>query len=320
MNYYGIVDKIVNSGIYGRKESVKELQKDKNILDSILKDAGGFAALYVASIIDWPVGWIFLGVGSGLLSKYVFKKSPIIKLSENAENKNKVIWIPNKSLANNYNIENEEFLYGLFKTEEQFEKLMKAQGGNSNLFIIERDSLPSNIVHYGGSNGIYSYGLYCEHPKSKNILLPMDNYKDIVKTRVLEETIRLYASLGASEILIEDVTEYDIKNNTSVYKKTNISANANYKREVLRHKEYGTGTFDPEHAFDEIYFIPDYDSIMSVAKARLKGNQLKEEFTENIHLNMGIDVDILNLFDNKLNFKYDRSWHFKVLFYDKNKM
>jgi len=319
MNYYGLVDKIfVDSGIYGRKESVKDLQDDKEFIRTVLATGAGVIGI-VASIFSGPIGWITFGIGTVLGGVIAGKKkSPIIKLSESNESDKKVIWIPNKSLANNYNIENEEILYGLFKTEKQFKNIMQTQGGHSNLFIIERDSLPENIIHYGGSNGIYNYGLYCEHPKNPNILLPLDNYKDLVKTRILEETIRLYTSLGAREILIEDVTEYDVKNNMGVDKKVDINADLNYKKEILRQEEFGKGPIDTEHAFDEIYFIPDYDQIMSVAKARINGNQLKHEITENIHLSMGLDIDVLNIFDNKTDFKYDRKWHFKVVFYDKN--
>jgi len=324
MNYFGLVDKIsVDSGIYGRKESIKDLQDDKSLRNTAIATGVAGVLGIVAAVFSGPIGWISFGIGTvlGGVGATVIgarKNSPIIKLTENKESDKKVIWIPNKSLANNYNIENEEILYGLFKTEKQFKNIMQTQGGHSNLFIIERDVLPENIIHYGGSNGIYNYGLYCEHPKNKNIILPLDNYKDLVKTRILEETIRLYTSLGAREILIEDVTEYDLKNDTKVYKKADVNANINQKVEILRQKEFGTYIFDPEHAFDEIYYIPDYDSIMSVAKARITGNQIKEEFTENIHLSMGVDIDVLNIFDNKTNFKYDRKWHFKVIFYDKN--
>lgn len=323
MNYFIIIGKISeDSGIYGRKESIFELQKDRGVLDHVLQGVGIAAAISAALLGGGgPIGWIALaGVGLWPKNQIFAKKSPIIKLTEGEKNEKKVIWIPNKSLWNNYDIKDEEILYGFFKNNKQFKKIMQSQGGHSNLFIVERDDLPDDIVHYGGKNGIYSYGLYCEHPKNRNMLLPMEDFKNIIKTRIIEETIRVYEALGAEEITIEDLTEYNAENKANVYKKADIKGDMNYKKAILQNKKYEKGVFDPEHAFDDIYFIPDIDSIMTVANARIKGNQLVDEFTETIHLGLGLDVDILNIFDNKANFKYDRTWYFSVKFFDKNKL
>jgi len=320
VNYYGIVDKIVlDSGIYGRKESVPKLKEDRTAIDTVLTGVG-IAAFVASAILSGPVSWITMATGYGLLSRYIFKKSPIIKLTKDEKTEKKVIWIPNKSLADNYNIKDEEILYGFFKNKKQFKKMMQSQGGHSNLFIVERDDLPKDIVHYGGENGIYSYGLYCEHPKNKNMLLPMDDYKNKIKTQILEETIRVYESLGAEEITITDLTEYNVNNKLDVDGKGGGDGDLNYKKGILRYKKYEKGGYDPEHAFNDIYFIPEIDSIMTVAKARIKGNQLEEEFTETVHLGLGLDIDVLNIFDNKTDFKYDRTWHFKVKFFNKNEL
>ncbi len=69
----------------------------------------------------------------------------------------KIIIIPNKGLVNNYNIGNEEFLYGLFKNPMEFESLMKSDGGSSNLILLERSTLTKE-QHYG--KGTFSKGLY----------------------------------------------------------------------------------------------------------------------------------------------------------------
>jgi hypothetical protein len=209
-------------------------------------------------------------------------------------------------------------LYGFFSKEDQFAGLMQS-GGGSTLIIYERDNLPSHIKHFGGKYGRFNYGLYCEHPKDKNTLIPLTNYNEIIKNMILEETIRIYEALGAKEILIEDITKIDAGVGAGC-KEVNVGANASYGCEKLREKTFGKGAFDPDRAFQTLCFAPDLPHIMTVAEARVHGNQLSEEFTEIVNLNVGLDIDIFKLFKAQANFKYDRTWHFKVEFYDKGNL
>jgi hypothetical protein len=258
--------------------------------------------------------WILL-----IIHKKEKSTSPIINLSilTNGYDE-KTIIIPNLSLAEDYSVKNEEILYGLFTNDNQFEKIMRS-GGNSILFIHERDKVPSNIKHYSGEKGKFNYGLYCEHPKDKNILIPMNNYDEIIKDLILEETLRIYATLGAKSIIIEDITSVDVFNNTTA-KGVDVNGNVKYGKEILRSKTFGKVAFNPDKVFENIYFAPDFPNIMTVAEARINGNQLSEEFSEKINLNVGLDIDVVGLFRNETNFNYERKWHFKVEFYDKNEL
>ena len=348
MNFYGLVDSIdIESGIYGRKEGVEIVKKDISVIqkslglgssptDTLLKDSLNFYrnAAKVAISLPYLVSGIFT-FGATLKNSETFKEdksntpsigsnSPIVKLSEssNAEKKetekNKMVLIPNKGLVGNYNIIGEETLFSLFKTSEQFETIMKSQG-NSNLIIFERDNLPSNFKHYGGVRGKFDYGLYCVHPKDKNILIPLVKYNELIKAMILEETLRVFSKLGAKKMLIEDITSVDVSNklNTPTVK---ADANVSVRTEKLREKEFGEGVFNPDEAYNDTYFVSDYPNILTVIESRINGNQTLEEFTETININAGLDIDVLGIFKNELNFNYDRKWHFRVEFYDKNKL
>jgi hypothetical protein len=319
MNYYGIVDAInIDYGIYGRKDGKKELFKKREKFFEAIKESSLIIAEQKEQKDDNINIFGFIVLLFYLTLFGVEEDQKIIKLIDTSSNPNfKKIIIPNIGLANNYSIADESVLFGLFKNENQFKKLMNTYGGNSNLIIVERDNLPKSLKHFGGKDGIFDYGLYCEHPKNKDILLPLTGVSEKVKTALLEETIRLYQTLGAKEIIIEDIFDIDISNNTNV-KNANVGVEVNVRKELLRLKKYGKATFNPEKAFKDLFFVMDYDAIMSVAKGRIDGNQLLEEFTETININIGVDVDVLSLFNNKTDFKYKRKWHFKVEFYDKN--
>lgn len=226
--------------------------------------------------------------------------------------------ISNDLLNNNYSIKDESVLFNLFSSEHQFKQIMKSKG-NSNLLILERNNLPPDIKHYGGKKGIFSYGLYCEHPKNSEILLPLINYNELIKTIILEECLRAFEALGAKEIKIIDETGIGVSSQNSV-KSSKIGVSGTSFKEVVRKKTFGKGFFDPNRALNDIYFLPDYPNIMTVIKAREQGNLLTEEFTETININIGLDIDINSLFKNNDNFSYDRKWHFFVEFYDKNEL
>ena len=332
MNYYGIVGEInFEYGIYGRKKGKELLYKNKaKFFDSIKESAifsessdnnKTFSSIdfeKIKEILNNPFIRILLPFPIRIF--FEMEKSQIINLFDTSKDSEfKKIIIPNIALAGDYSLTDAEVLFGLFKNTNQFEKVMKQDGGNSNLIIVERDNLPKTIKHYGGKEGIFDYGLYCEHPKNKNILLPLANISEKVKTAILEETVRIYQGLGAKEILIEDITNVDITNNLNV-KNVNVNTDATMKKEILRLKKYGQGFFNPEQALNNIFFARDYDAINSVIDGRINGNQLLEEFTETININVGLDIDVLTVFNNKTDFKYERKWHFKVEFYDKNNL
>lgn len=321
MNYYGIVEKInFESGIYGRKQGRDILIKNKNTIISSLAANSilttGLTSLALAGITFSPV----VGIVGGLSFLFNNRHSPIINLNKTKESfGHKLIIIPNELLNSNYSIENELVLFNLFNSENQFKKIMKSKG-NSNLVILERDNLPPNIKHYGGKEGIFSYGLYCEHPKNTNILLPLKNYNELIKTIILEECLRSFEALGAKDILIEDETELELSGRSQVKSEIGVAGNFKSVKEVVRRKTFGTGFFNPDRAFDEIYFLPDFPNIMTVIKARKQGNLLSEEFSEIININIGLDIDIIGLFKNTADFSYDRKWHFIVNFFDKNEL
>jgi len=308
MIYYGIVDKIKDehkSGFYGRRKFT-----DEEIKTFSLSNKSDLLALALGTIIN-PLA----------LTYFLFKKKSgeIILQYEENQNGRKLVF-DNRILNNNYSFgKQSDLFYGLFDNfllkEKALETILKSKGG-SMLTIIERNALPRSM-HFGGASGRFNYGLYCIHPKDENLLIPLENSNELIKTLILEETIRAYEALGAKKILIEDTTTV----NTDLggaYNGVNGNLNVNYEKQILREKQFGTGIFDPERALKDSLFIHDFPNIMTTIKGRINGNQTIEKFTENVNLSVGLDVGVLNLFSVNANFEYNRKWNFEVEFYDKN--
>lgn len=322
MTYYGIVDKIKDehkNGVYGRrqltKEEIAQLKSSENNTTKHLISGivGGLSILIPFATIPilvynfWPKK----------RNRYSIKK----QYGNNDTNMRGIVF-QDDILNNDYEInDNLDLFYGLFdgfsSKENAFKKLMKSKGG-STLIIIERNSLPKNM-HFGGEFGRFNCGLYCSHPKDENLLIPLENSNELIKTLILEETLSAYEALGAKKIIIEDKTTINTEL-TAKYKGVNGGANVGTEKQILREKHFGKGTFDKERALKNSLFIHDFPNIKTTLNGRISGNQLLEKFTENVNLNVGLDVSVMDLFKTNANFEYNRKWYFEVEFYDKNEM
>lgn len=321
MNYYIIVDKIKSShesGVYGRRELSKEEKKNlelPNIFDIFTDDE---KSLTDKSLSILKLGFTpFPTIVNHLINKYKDGSSSEISLQKRFDDNKRVLIFQNSLLDKNYNLNEKdlEYFYGYFDSNKvTFEKIIRSYGG-STLTVVERDLI--NKKHFGGESGVFSTGLYCEHPKNNEILIPLNNSIEIVKNMILEEIISSYEALGAKKIKIIDLyeAEQNVKINAKMVK---ASEDAHFSQYILREKEYGKGTFNPERAMFNKMFIHDFPNVMTTINARIYGNQILDKFTEIIDLSGGIEIDILNLYSANLNFNYKRKWQFEVQFYDKN--
>jgi hypothetical protein len=311
--FYGIVESIKDkhkSGVYGRKP----LSKDK-LLQLFNQN------LFPKSISD---AFIHAIPALSLLKMFKsFNASKIIELQTPIDDNNcKQIIIPNEALESNYSISgSDELFYGLFNNftfpEVAFKTLMNSSGG-SDLIIIERSYANKNFKHYGGSTGIFNTGLYTIHPKKNDILLPLANINELIKSFILEESIRAFEALGAKKITIEDITDINVGVGGS-YEGINANVKTSNSKDILRVKEFGKGTFDPKRALNSL-FLADFPNIMTVIDSRINGNQTLEQVKETINLSANIDVNVIGLYAINTNFNYKRTWAFSVEFYDKNEL
>ena len=308
MTYYGIIDKIDEHkyGVYGANTNL------------IHKINVGYSP--VSYLLQNSVGLFFPKLGLKEAAKEARGALRFFYEAELPENKNCII-IDDRNLNDYYYIkENLDLFHGLFDNNllknNAFKKIMKSYGG-SCLKIYQRNNLPKNLKHYGGHEAVFNSGIYCTHPKDSQILIPLNNSNNLIKTLILEETISSYEALGAKKMIIKDITSID-SNIGGGDSKIKGNINGKYEKSILREKYFGKGIYDPERAKKSKMFIYDFPSIMTTINSRINGNQTIENFTENINLSIGLDIDVLNLFQANSKFEYNRIWNFEVEFYDKN--
>ncbi|AZB32123.1 hypothetical protein [Chryseobacterium balustinum] len=331
MKYYYLIDSLSDeqqTGIYGRRMPTEQEKKDLTVKDFLSifdfsdnndsKKSWQKVLLY-SNVYTAGVDLIRRGYSNyKSLSNYkpLFLATPTDK---------KVIIIPNQLLEDNYRIgEDQSIIHGAFSRfnnqDDAFKTLMSSNI-NSTLIIAEKNSIDKR--HYGGEKASFSNGLYCEHPKDKNILLPLEKSKEVIEDLILEEIISAYEALGAKRIEINDVLDFESEANAGgIFKgiKFSINGNQKYKKEHVRTEAYGSGVFDPERALRNKKFIYDLSNIMTTINARIHGNQTQKTFKEKIDLSGGINAEVLKMFNASAKINYSRLWQFDVEFYDKNEM
>lgn len=322
MRFYGLIDELKPnqpSGIYSFTK-LKKKTYTEIFIQELLKNKKSPDIFWLI-----PGGPLTTSMGYSIYKSLTEAKDFEISVNSfNSSEVTKKIIFTKDSIKGNYEILTSapDLFYGLFDDfilkENSLKKILESKGG-SELIIIEKKSLPENS-HYGGKQGRFTTGLYCEHPKNPEKLIPLANFNEILKSLILEESINSFHLLGAKSIIIEDVKKVGggLKAGNPVKGKAKLDIN--YEREVLRKKTYAKDVFQPNLCSERLTFLPDYPNIMNVIDGRINGNQTLEEFTETIDLSANIDVSVLNLFDSQVNFNFKRNWSFKVEFYDKNEL
>ena len=312
MKLYAIVDKFeLEPGYYKLTNGFKENEKEI-IVEPLRKSL-------IVDLLFKPPLVTLTGAALGLYGNNSKSQNNPIKepkLEKTAPKRDAIV-INIDHFINVMLIEKIPLLSKLFDNANQCNEIFS---NCKQLINFKRNFLPETIGHYGGENGIFDYGLYCEHPKNENILLPLKNYPELIKTLILEETIQAFEMLGAKSIVIEDQTNLSVDASAKAKKYGEASVSYNQEKDVLRSKKFGKRKMDPAVNWENIYFLSDYPNIMSIIRGRENGNQLYEKFKETININANLKIDVMKIFGMDSNFNYNRKWMFEVEFYDKNEL
>lgn len=337
MEYYVIVDKIKKeheSGIYGRKTLSKEELKElnKKLLALGVETLGA-----TVSGIFFPFGMVrgltmfARGAYEFLSNKNNYKP---ITLQYPIQEENKILIIDSKLLLDNYEID-EEYLYGELynlqnKPSEKLKKLlginnilkkMLQVGQNSKFIILERDNLASKFIHPSGNkNAKFDYGIYISHPKNNKILLPLYNYSNKLEELIREEIINIYRKLGAKKIIIKEILDVDGNSSTKLKKQNSkLDLDLNISKKLMKEVTFGKSPLNLENIKEDMLLTHDFESVCTVVNSRIgNGNMISYTDTQEFDINLGISIDILELFEMTNNVSYRKKWYFNVEFYDKN--
>ncbi len=280
--------------------------------------AAGVLGFLVAPYLVAPIAFaVFLPQWRNL---FLPTKRPLVRV-ENAmgasasdETLARAIVIASSLLGGDFSDYDAPLFHGLFGSKRELETVMRSEGGNVDLVIVDQGTARAAFTHFSG--GQFSTGVHLPHPKDPRVLIPARSYDGDLLREVQAEWVEAFESLGAKRIVIGDATRVTGKLTAS---KADVGGEmrAAYGASHVDESTYGIGTFDPERATRNRRWLRDYPEVWSIVNARISGNQVSWRRSIKVNASFGISVDALKLWSAGLEGGYERMYDFFVEFHAK---
>jgi hypothetical protein len=211
-------------------------------------------------------------------------------------------------------------LYGLFPSRRELSRVLSAEGGNVDLWILSVKEAQGRFAHCGGDSGRFAAGLYLPHPQDPETLVPAREYSSVLRDQVLQDWVRAFEALGAASIVVCDTTEAHVSGGANTASNgVNVTAElkAQYGSAVVRESSYSPGTFDVERALRGKRWIADFAPIQSIVEGRVHGRQLSYREKVTLDTSFGLDMAVLQAWGASIKGGYQRRLELAVEFYPK---
>jgi hypothetical protein len=354
MKLFILVDELnYEPGIYGYSpieiEEIESPIQDKlNKASQIIKPALGLssgvattaAALKVGATVLGSLSPLTLGISGALLagsivknSHEVLKKNPTASqgewgLQQSFENEdsevlgylNSSIIVHHNTMAGEYKSTfNKPEFYGSFKNHKQMEKVLETDGSNSEIIIMAVETAQKNFQHYG--SGIFAPGKYIPHPKKLKVLVPFESFHSKILKEVDEEFVRLFSSLGAKKVNIQTIEGVSMSD-SSVIPAYQSKLTAKFIKSKVAKKtyEFYPETCAPESALDDKVWIQDHPKMMTFWETRKSFKLKRFEETVDINTSFGLDINVMQQFDNNFKWKKKSKYRYEVEFFSKEEL
>jgi hypothetical protein len=336
-------------GIYGYNpldvENIEEPIKDNfNTVLSVLSSAVGVSAgtstalsvgtRVLGSLTPWGAG-ISGALIAGAIAKgsyEVLKKNQdamqgVWGLQQSIENDtpeilqylNSSVIVHYSSIAKNYkDAHKKNEFYGAFVSPKQMQKILEADGTNSEIIITSVDTAQHSFDHIG--KGFFSPGKYIFHPKKLNVLVPFDSYHSILLNEHDEEFVQFFASLGAKTISINTIEGVTIDGTAVIPARGKGKVKYTNDETADKIYEFFPQTINIDTILDNKVWIQDFPKMLTFLETR-KSHRLKK-FTESVNINtsFGVDVDVMLQFDSKFTWNKNSSYRYEIEFYSEKEL
>ena len=216
----------------------------------------------------------------------------------------------------------QSMFYGLFRTEADLQKAMKAEGGNNDLLIVGQEEAQRAFAH--ATDARMSPGLYIPHPKDPRRLIPLNGYAQHLLEEVLAEWVRTFEALGAKRVVIADTVEHAANAKVNAAANgipTTVELQAAYGVANIQESTFDAGILDESRAVSGCWY-GDYAQIRTIVEGRTRGRQLSWRKTVQVDASFGVNVGVLKQFDalgGSGAYKYRRTYDILVEFHPRSK-
>lgn len=205
---------------------------------------------------------------------------------------------------------------GSFTSDEQLMGVLRGDGGNSRIHVMNRDCARRHLRRIGG--GILEDGVYVLHPKRDDTLVPLRTYHTDLLQEMAREIRTAMSLLGAKRLSIETIegVSFGGKVVSRVPLKSGaVAADAELNRERFVSFEWASPTFDPDAALENCVWIQDNASAMTIVDQRRRTDLTRFEEYSNVDTSFKLSIDLMKLFQTDFAWKSSSTYKYVIEFF-----
>ena len=227
--------------------------------------------------------------------------------------------VHHSSISQNYKdaYRQNEF-YGAFCNAKQMQKILEADGTNSEIIVTSVDTAQNCFEHIG--KGFFSPGKYILHPKRLNVLVPFDNFHSIILNEHDEEFVRFFACLGAKKISINTLEGVSIDGSGVIPGRAKVKANYSNNQVADKTYEFFPQEIDVASILNDKVWIQDFPKMLTFLETRKCHRLKKFEESVNIATSFGVDVEIMLQFNGAFKWNNTSTYKYEIEFYSEKEL
>lgn len=209
-----------------------------------------------------------------------------------------------------------KLFHGAFTNEEQLMGILRGDGGNSRIHVMNRDCARRHLRRIGG--GILEDGIYVLHPKRDDTLVPLRTYHTDLLQEMAREIRGAMSLLGAKRLLIETVEGVTFGGRVVSkvpLKSGGVAVDAAIRAERSVSFDWDSPTFDPDAALENCVWIQDNASAMTIVDSRRRADLVRFEEFSNVDTSFKVSIDLMKLFQTDFAWKSSSTYKYVIEFF-----
>lgn len=223
--------------------------------------------------------------------------------------------LPLGSLPNGLSFSTALF-HGHFQAQSHLEAALKVDGTNSRIHFFSRQVAKKLFRRQGG--GVLEEGLFVLHPKREYTLVPFSSFHNDMLQEMNREIRVVMGKIGAKKLVtetLEGVTCSGQVVSRIPLKSGGLEVDAANTHERIISQEWGSPTFDPDHALEDCVWIRDNAAVMTIIDQRLTSNLVRFEEFSRVDTSFRVSVDLLSLMKTGFSWASESTYRYRVEFF-----
>jgi len=212
----------------------------------------------------------------------------------------------------------EPLLAGHFPAQAQVDAVLAEGGGTTRIHAFNLHEARGLLRRHGG--GTIEEGMYLLHPKREDVIVPFHTFHADMLAEMTREARVVMGRIGAKSLIIDTVEGVTFGGEVvSRVPLKSGSVGADYEKNTNRRVSYewGSPTFDPDHALRDCVWIQDNAGVMTIVDQRKTSNLTRYEEFSKIDTSFKLSIDIMKLFATGFQWAETSTYRYEVQFFDK---